>query len=229
MPLSVYANFMRNLEYIEGYFRAAKQNADSARLRVWDSDALRGRMIEGVKISCALKSKERAKQLPKAGNLLCGQDARVPRGRWSFPVHDVLSEVLLWQQFLLCKQMSDHPAPSGHPSKGGELVTETTPAPSGHPLLRRGRENVGAGAFSEGGGGEAAGGCGTGKPVPTNYKVQCTMYNWETGQRRRLRNRCSYAITGQRRRLRNRCSYAIIDRGIAAWRSGHSVKRGDAL
>jgi transposase len=35
----------RKREYIEGYFRAAKQNADSTRLRVWDSNTLRGRMF----------------------------------------------------------------------------------------------------------------------------------------------------------------------------------------
>jgi hypothetical protein len=32
-------------EDIEGYFRAAKQNADSTRVRVWDSDTLIGRMF----------------------------------------------------------------------------------------------------------------------------------------------------------------------------------------
>jgi transposase len=35
----------RKREYIEGYFRAAKQNADSTRMRVWDSVTLRGRMF----------------------------------------------------------------------------------------------------------------------------------------------------------------------------------------
>jgi transposase len=35
----------RKREYIEDYFRAAKQNADSTRVRVWDSDTLRGRMF----------------------------------------------------------------------------------------------------------------------------------------------------------------------------------------
>jgi transposase len=35
----------RKREYIEDYFRAAKQNADSARIRVWDADTLRGRMF----------------------------------------------------------------------------------------------------------------------------------------------------------------------------------------
>jgi hypothetical protein len=35
----------RKREYIEGYFRAAKQNADSTRIRVWNSNTLRGRMF----------------------------------------------------------------------------------------------------------------------------------------------------------------------------------------
>jgi transposase len=35
----------RKREYIEDYFRSAKQNADSARIRVWDADTLRGRMF----------------------------------------------------------------------------------------------------------------------------------------------------------------------------------------
>jgi hypothetical protein len=35
----------RKREYIEGYFRAAKQKADSTRVRVWDADTLRGRMF----------------------------------------------------------------------------------------------------------------------------------------------------------------------------------------
>jgi transposase len=35
----------RKREHIEDYFRAAKQNAGSTRLRVWDADTLRGRMF----------------------------------------------------------------------------------------------------------------------------------------------------------------------------------------
>ena len=35
----------RKREYIESCFRSAKQHADSTRLRVWDSDTLRGRMF----------------------------------------------------------------------------------------------------------------------------------------------------------------------------------------
>jgi transposase len=35
----------RKREYIEDYFRSAKQNTDSSRVRVWDSDTLRGRMF----------------------------------------------------------------------------------------------------------------------------------------------------------------------------------------
>ncbi len=35
----------RKREYIEGYFRSAKQYTDSERIRVWDSDTLRGRMF----------------------------------------------------------------------------------------------------------------------------------------------------------------------------------------
>jgi len=35
----------RKREHIEDYFRSAKQHADSARIRVWDADTLRGRMF----------------------------------------------------------------------------------------------------------------------------------------------------------------------------------------
>jgi transposase len=35
----------RKREHIEDYFRSAKQNTDSARIRVWDADTLRGRMF----------------------------------------------------------------------------------------------------------------------------------------------------------------------------------------
>ena len=35
----------RKREYIENYFKSAKQNVDSTRLRVWDADTLRGRMF----------------------------------------------------------------------------------------------------------------------------------------------------------------------------------------
>jgi Transposase len=35
----------RKREYIEAYFKSAKQHADSTRIRVWDADTLRGRMF----------------------------------------------------------------------------------------------------------------------------------------------------------------------------------------
>lgn len=35
----------RKREHIENYFRSSKQHADSARIRVWDADTLRGRMF----------------------------------------------------------------------------------------------------------------------------------------------------------------------------------------